>query len=140
MSRALTHPPITSVTVAGILHALADPVRLGIVRELMKSGDGLSCTETTTRLGLDTPKSTCSLHYRILREAGLIISERHGTELTSRLRATELQTRFPGLLQSILASYEREAPMALGHGGKKAARGSGPDPESLEGRRKRPHA
>lgn len=110
MSRTLTHPPITSVTVAGILHALADPVRLGIVRELLRSGDGLSCTQTTERLGLDTPKSTCSVHYRILREAGLILSERHGTQLTSRVRSAELQARFPGLLQSILASYDKEAP------------------------------
>lgn len=99
---------MTQVTVAGILHALSDPVRLSIIRELLSSEEGMSCTRTTGKLGLEVPKSSCSLHYRVLREAGLILCERHGTELTSRVRLTELQARFPGLLQSILASYDRE--------------------------------
>jgi DNA-binding transcriptional ArsR family regulator len=89
------------VTVAGILHALSDPVRLGIVSKLLKTPAGMNCTETT-------PKSTCSQHYRILREAGLIVSERRGVDLSSRVRASELETRFPGLLASILKSYKKE--------------------------------
>jgi DNA-binding transcriptional ArsR family regulator len=109
MNRALAHPPMSSVTLAGILHALADPVRLRIVRELAACEQGLSCTQTAARLKLATPKSTCSLHYRILREAGLLKCERHGTELTSRVRLAELEARFPGLLHSILESYDREA-------------------------------
>lgn len=97
-----------TVTVAGILHALADPIRLAIVSELLHSGRRMNCTETRGKLPQPMPKSTCSQHYRILREAGLIESERKGTELASRVRDDELRARFPGLLQSILASYERE--------------------------------
>jgi DNA-binding transcriptional ArsR family regulator len=137
MSRALAHPPITSVTVTGILHALADPVRLQIIRELLRNGDGMSCTQTTTRLGLGTPKSTCSQHYRILREAGLIVSERHGTELTSRVRFAELQVRFPGLLQSILTSYDREAPTMPRRGEDGLMRAGEPATAAAEGRGKR---
>ncbi len=108
MSRPLAHPNIEDVTVAGILHALADPVRLAIVSELLKAEAGLNCTQTTCRLDVEMPKSTCSHHYRILREAGLIASERKGVELTSRVRTRELEARFPGLLESILQAHERE--------------------------------
>jgi DNA-binding transcriptional ArsR family regulator len=112
MGRLLTHPHIGDVTVAGILHALADPVRLGIVTELLNARGSMNCTETTLKLKLAMPKSTCSQHYRILREAGLIVSERKGVELSSCVRATELETRFPGLLASILKAYKKEGSRA----------------------------
>jgi DNA-binding transcriptional ArsR family regulator len=108
MARPLTHPQIDDVTIAGVLHALSDPVRLGIVSKLMKAPGGMNCTETTLKLRLAMPKSTCSQHYRILREAGLIVSERRGVDLSSRVRALELEARFPGLLASILKSYAKE--------------------------------
>src|SRR5579863_7586669 len=109
MARPLTHPQIDDVTIAGVLHALSDPVRLGIVSKLMKAPGGMNCTETTLKLKLAMPKSTCSQHYRILREAGLIVSERRGVDLSSRVRSSELEKRFPGLLSSILKSYRKEA-------------------------------
>jgi DNA-binding transcriptional ArsR family regulator len=108
MARPLPHPHIGDVTVAGILHALSDPVRLRIVSRLLKSPSGMNCTETTLKLNLAMPKSTCSQHSRILREAGLIASERRGVDLSSRVRAVELEARFPGLLASILKSYRKE--------------------------------
>lgn len=106
--RPLRHPEIEQVTVADILHALSDPVRLGIVCELMRAESGLNCVETLGRVGKALPKSTCSQHYQTLREAGLIRCERRGVELSSRLRLPELECRFPGLLKSILKAYERE--------------------------------
>jgi DNA-binding transcriptional ArsR family regulator len=96
------------ITVSGILHALADPVRLAIISELMKADGGMNCTETTAKLDLAMPKSTCSQHYRVLRESGIIESERKGVELASRVRSRELESRFPGLLQSILKAYKRD--------------------------------
>mgnify|MGYP001455880014 CR=1 FL=1 len=94
----------------GILHALSDPVRLSIVAELRKADDGLNCVETTGRLQLKCamPKSTCSQHYRILRESGIIHSERRGVELTSKVRRKELEGRFPGLLDAILKAWRRD--------------------------------
>ena len=107
-TRPLRHPDIDSVGVVDILHALADPVRLAIVGELMEARDGLSCVETMSRVQLVLPKSTCSQHFQILREAGLIRCERRGVELSSRLRLREIEGRFPGLLRSILRSYGQE--------------------------------
>jgi predicted transcriptional regulator len=107
-TRPLRHPDIDSVRVVDILHALADPVRLAIVGELMEAGDGMNCVETMSRVQLVLPKSTCSQHFQILREAGLIWCERRGVELSSRLRFREIEDRFPGLLESILRSYKKE--------------------------------
>lgn len=90
------------------MHALSDPVRLSIVAELRKAEEGLNCVETTSRLKCSMPKSTCSQHYRILRESGIIHSERRGVELTSKVRRKELESRFPGLLDSILKAWRRE--------------------------------
>jgi hypothetical protein len=41
----------------------------------------------------------------VLREAGLIRSERHGVEMRNYSRCTEIDRRYPGLLQTILAAY-----------------------------------
>jgi DNA-binding transcriptional ArsR family regulator len=107
-TRPLRHPDIDGVRVADILHALADPVRLAIVCELMDAESGMNCVETMSRVHIVLPKSTCSQHFQILREAGLIRCERKGVELSSRLRFRELEGRFPGLLKSILKSYRQE--------------------------------
>jgi len=107
--RPITHPSMDDVTVAGVLHALADPVRLAIVSALLDAERGLNCVETTARIKMVMPKSTCSQHYRILRESGVIRSERKGVEMTSRVRAAELNARFPGLLAAILKAHGKSA-------------------------------
>lgn len=109
MPRPIPHPQESGISAAAVLHALADPVRAAIVSELMRSPRGLNCTQLTAKLGMVMPKSTCSQHYRILRESGVIECERRGVELFSRVRTRELGTRFPGLLQSILKAYALEA-------------------------------
>lgn len=83
-------------------------MRLRIVAELRKAEEGLNCVETTSRLNCAMPKSTCSQHYRILRESGIIHSERRGVELTSKVRRRELDGRFPGLLDAILKAWRKE--------------------------------
>ena len=81
-----------------VLHALADPVRLEIVRQLDEAGE-----KTCGMFGIDMPKSSLSHHFRILRKSGVIVSETQGTVLMNRLRRTDLEARFPGVLKSILA-------------------------------------
>jgi DNA-binding transcriptional ArsR family regulator len=81
-----------------VLHALADPVRLEIVRQLDEAGE-----KACGMFGIDMPKSSLSHHFRILRESGVIVSETQGTVLMNRLRRTDLEARFPGVLKSILA-------------------------------------
>jgi DNA-binding transcriptional ArsR family regulator len=115
-TRPLRHPNIESVTVADILHALADPVRLAIVCELRAAESEMNCVETMSKAAVRLAKSTCSQHFQILREAGLIRCERKGVELSSRLRLGELETRFPGLLTAILNAYKGEREPSDGSG------------------------
>jgi DNA-binding transcriptional ArsR family regulator len=107
-SRPLHHPELETISVVNILHALADPIRLAIVNELRNAESGMNCVETMGRVQVTLPKSTCSQHFQILREAGLIVCERRGVELSSRLRIDDLDARFPGLIAAILKAYGRE--------------------------------
>ena len=92
-----------------MLHALADPTRLAIVRALRREPAGANCVDTMKTVQRAVPKATCSQHFQILREAGVVRSERRGVELINHLRGDELESRFPGLLASILHAHEREA-------------------------------
>jgi DNA-binding transcriptional ArsR family regulator len=49
-------------------------------------------------------KSTMTHHFRVLREAGVVWQERQGTTKLTSLRREDLDARFPGLLDSVLAS------------------------------------
>lgn len=84
-----------------VLYALADPARLEIVRRLRNQGCPLNCS---TAAPVHLPKSTQSHHYQVLREAGIIRSERRGTEVVNTLRCDEIDERFPGLLKAIFSS------------------------------------
>ncbi len=61
---------------AGLLKALADPVRLRLYSRIA-DGDGETCVCDLGDVGVSQP--TVSHHLRKLREAGLIESERRGT-------------------------------------------------------------
>lgn len=81
-----------------MLHALSDPVRLRIVAELARTDREYTCGS----FELPVTKSTCTHHFKVLREAGLIRQRHKGTTRLNRLRRDDLEARFPGLLDSIL--------------------------------------
>ncbi len=99
--RPLTHPSIDDVTVEGILHALSDPVRATIYWQLSCADSANSCSAFLKLDDRCIPKSTLSQHFRALREAGLIRSERRGVEMLNTTRCLEIEERFPGLLPAI---------------------------------------
>jgi DNA-binding transcriptional ArsR family regulator len=105
--RPLYHPPIAAVTVQGILFALSDPVRVRIFAGLVKA-EGRNCAAFVNVNALPLPKSSLSQQFRVLRESGLIRSERMGVELKNFTRCDELKQRFGPLIQTILKAY-REA-------------------------------
>ena len=84
-------------------------MRLAFVRVLLVETGGINCVDTMTKAKMSMPKSTCSLHFRILRKAGVVFSKRQGVELINSLRRDDLEARFPGLLASVLAAYTQEA-------------------------------
>jgi DNA-binding transcriptional ArsR family regulator len=86
-----------------VLYALSDPVRLHIVQNLAEKGE-LACYAAVT--GLDIAKSTQSHHYRILREAGLIVQRKEGVCFISTLCRKSIDERFPGLLDAVLRNFQ----------------------------------
>ena len=103
--RPLIHPPIDNVTVEGILHALSDPVRVSIYADLTQADSATTCSSFLRVSNRDIPKSTLSQHFKTLREAGLVYSERHGVEMLNRSRCAEIDQRFPGLISAILNAH-----------------------------------
>jgi DNA-binding transcriptional ArsR family regulator len=98
------HPPREALTLEGVLGALADPMRLRIVKSLMAQDDCMSCTAAAPCP--DMAKSTLSNHFRVLREAGLIQTSKKGVEHRNLVRDTDIDARFPGLLTTILRLAE----------------------------------
>ena len=103
--RPLFHPSIEEITVEGILYALSDPVRAAIYADIVSQECAQICSNFVTVSDKSVPKSTLSQHFRILREAGLIRSERHGVEMHNVSRCAELDKRFPGLIHAIVTAH-----------------------------------
>jgi DNA-binding transcriptional ArsR family regulator len=100
ISEEIAHPKREEIELAAVLHALSDPVRLKIVAALANGGEERSCGS------FDVPvtKSTCTHHFRVLREAGVIHQRHEGTSRLNTLRREDLEARFPRLLETVLES------------------------------------
>jgi len=103
--RSLFHPAVCDITVEGLLYALSDPVRAQIYAEMATSECPLSCSNFRKVDNRTLPKATLSQHFKILREAGLIRSERKGVQMHNTTRCAELKERFGDMLAAIVATY-----------------------------------
>ena len=103
--RDLPHPERAEIRLEAVLHALSDPMRLQIVRELAVDDDELTCSQ----FALPVTKSTTTHHFRVLREAGVVRQCYRGTAKMNGLRREDLDDLFPGLLDSLLAAAARQA-------------------------------
>lgn len=65
-----------------LLAALADPTRLEILRELAGSAEVCACDFTDC---CDVSQPTVSHHLKVLREAGVVVSERRGNSIFYRI-------------------------------------------------------
>lgn len=120
--RPLFHPPIEDITVEGILHALADPVRVAIFADIAISNCAFNCSNFLNVTEKKIPKSTLSHHFKALREAGLIRAERRGVEMHNTSRCAEIESRFPGLLPAILQAHKVQLERRPAKAQKKRAR------------------
>nr|WP_202431592.1 helix-turn-helix domain-containing protein [Streptomyces sp. SID7804] len=101
----MPHPAREEIRLEGVLHALSDPVRLRIVRELADEEVRLSCSH----FDLPVTKSTTTHHFRVLRESGVIRQTYEGTAKMNGLRRDDLDDLFPGLLDCLLTAAARQA-------------------------------
>jgi DNA-binding transcriptional ArsR family regulator len=97
-TESIVHPAREELELSAVLHALSDPVRLMIVAELATDEREYTCGS----FELPVTKSTCTHHFKVLREAGLIKQRQRGTTRLNQLRRGDLEARFPGLLDTIL--------------------------------------
>ena len=106
--RPLFHPAPDDITVEGILHALSEPVRASIFAEIAAASSPKTCSNFLIVRERSIPKSTLSQHFKALREAGLIRSERQGVEMRNTSRCAEIDARFPGLIAAIVKAHARQ--------------------------------
>jgi DNA-binding transcriptional ArsR family regulator len=101
--RHATHPDIDQVRLTEVMAALSDPIRIGLVRLLsddVERGWG--------ELRAPVAKSTLSHHLRVLRAAGLTRTREEGTRCFVRLRRDDIDSRYPELLDAVLAAAGHE--------------------------------
>jgi DNA-binding transcriptional ArsR family regulator len=95
----LAQPDLSDITLADVMQALGDDVRLRIVRALAVDGE-----RQCGSFELGVSKATRSYHFKVLREAGVTHTRLEGTARFVSLRDEELTARFPGLLDAVLAA------------------------------------
>lgn len=81
-----------------LLTALADPTRLAIVRQLAADTETCACDFTSC---CDVGQPTVSHHLRVLREAGIVVSDRRGQWIYYRL-VPEVSTRLGELARALV--------------------------------------
>jgi DNA-binding transcriptional ArsR family regulator len=107
--RPLFHPSIDDVRLEAVLHALSDTVRVQIFADIAGAECAQTCSAFSSVGDRVIPKSSLSQHFKVLREAGLIRSERQGVEMRNTSRCSEIEGRFPGLVTAIINAHSIEA-------------------------------
>jgi DNA-binding transcriptional ArsR family regulator len=103
---APVHTDPEEVPVLAALSAVADPVRIQLIRELAGSADWTrSCGSFDVPVG----KAALSHHFSVLRGAGLVEQRDEGPKRVNRLRREEFEARFPGLLDLLLRDDDADA-------------------------------
>ena len=101
MTDFLEHPAADAITLPSVLTALGDETRLAIIAILARNGEKAMTCGQFLELG---SKTAISYHVAKLREAGVIHVRPDGTRRLLTLRRDDLERRFPGFLDSVIAS------------------------------------
>jgi DNA-binding transcriptional ArsR family regulator len=97
----LPHPDADQIALANVLGALSDPTRLAIISTLARDEmQGALCGQFTDLAS----KTAITYHVAKLREAGVVRVTPEGTRRRVRLRRADLDARFPGVLDTIIAN------------------------------------
>jgi ArsR family transcriptional regulator len=104
--------PAAAQDLASLFKALADPTRIAIVNRLAIGQECCVCDLTDV---FDLSQPTVSHHLRILRDAGLVDSERRGTWAYYRLRPDAIE-RLGNVFSAPSLDSDEEGARALAHG------------------------
>jgi DNA-binding transcriptional ArsR family regulator len=103
VARYLAQPDMEQIALRDVMRALSDDVRLRMVA-VLADGEFHTCAPEEFAAGVH--KSTLSHHFRVLREAGVTSTLIEGRNNYVRLRISDLDARFPGLLDAIFNSLD----------------------------------
>ncbi len=103
--RSHWYPEREDITIYGILAALSDPTRLTIVRQLAEHEE--QCPFDFLDF---SSKQNLTHHFKVLREAGLIMARYEGRNKFIWLRRDLIDDMFPGLLDGLLHAIEQSNP------------------------------
>lgn len=107
MADEFGQPAVEEMDLGKVMAALSDPLRRKVVTELLGEPDGAE--RTCASFQLPVSKSTCTHHFRVLRESGLVRDLDYGNRRGVTLRRAELERRFPGLLALLAHDAESVA-------------------------------
>lgn len=79
-----------------VFKALSDPTRRGVLRLLRKEGD-MSAGEVSEHFPIT--RSTLSAHLNLLKEANLVVDERHGTTIIYSLNVGAYEEMVEGVME-----------------------------------------
>jgi DNA-binding transcriptional ArsR family regulator len=104
MAKELHHPERDQIDLSAVLEALSEPTRRDIVLRLLREG------ESPCQASYDfAPKTNLSYHFARLREAGITRTRVTGPYRMISVRVDDLNARFPGLLDAVVAAVEATA-------------------------------
>jgi DNA-binding transcriptional ArsR family regulator len=103
----LTEPAPDELALPEILHALSDPTRLAVLRQIDTDGERLCGS-----FQVGVAKSTLSQHLRVLRRSGLTHTRPSGTQRWISLRRDDIEQRFPGLLDAVLGAVNHHSALS----------------------------
>lgn len=97
----LPQPDADQISLPNVLAALGDQTRLAIIGHLARcETGGMTCGQFTDLAS----KTGITYHVAKLREAGVVTVQPEGTRRRITLRRNDLDSRFPGFLDAIIAS------------------------------------
>ncbi|MBC8064400.1 MAG: helix-turn-helix transcriptional regulator [Chlorobia bacterium] len=104
----VAQPTLHEIRLEEVLSALGDSTRIQIVRRLLVEGE-----KSCKCMCGDSPKSTLSHHFSVLRKSGVIHTRIIGTQRIISVREEELEWKFPGLLDLIRTEGEMARSIGL---------------------------
>lgn len=101
--RTLPHPKADEIELARVLEALSDPTRLAVVA-FLASGNGDPFETRCGDFQAFGSKTNLTYHLAKLRESGVTQTRIAGTSRYISLRRADLEARFPGVLDTLIAA------------------------------------
>jgi DNA-binding transcriptional ArsR family regulator len=99
----LPHPDADQINLPAVLAALGDETRLAIIGYLARQ-ESIGCFGVTCGQFTDlASKTNLTYHIAKLREAGVVSVTPEGTRRRVTLRRADLDERFPGFLDTVIA-------------------------------------